>query len=112
MANSQNLWAQAAAALDPSDKLPIDLNDPTMSNSIEDVLHSAKAMRDKCMKKCWKYKNNKGEDVILRDVFSKIVTWVDKFKQVGDIIVQYDPVHSALPWAAVRFVLQFAVDYH
>lgn len=25
---------------------------------------------------------------------------------IGDTIVQYDPGHAALPWAAVRFVLQ------
>lgn len=24
--------------------------------------------------------------------------------------MQYDPVHAALPWAAVRFVLQVAVN--
>lgn len=40
------------------------------------------------------------------DLFSKIVKWIDIFKQVGDAAVQYDPVHAALPWAGVRFLLQ------
>lgn len=105
-----NIWAYVAEALPPSGQLPIDLNDPTISNSVEDVLQYAKLMRERCDEKRWRYRNKKGEEVILRDVFAKIVTWVDKFKQVGDTIVQYDPVHAALPWAAVRFVLQIAVN--
>jgi hypothetical protein len=28
------------------------------------------------------------------------------FKQVGDVAVQYDPAHAALPWAGIRFLLQ------
>ncbi|CAG9956002.1 unnamed protein product [Clonostachys rosea f. rosea IK726] len=28
-----------------------------------------------------------------------------KFKEVGDIAVNFDPVHAALPWAAFRFLL-------
>ena len=35
--------------------------------------------------------------------------WIDRIKEAGDIVVQYDPVHSALPWAGVRFLLQIAV---
>lgn len=32
--------------------------------------------------------------------------WIDHFKEVVDVAVQYDPVHAALPWAGVRFLLQ------
>ena len=40
------------------------------------------------------------------DLFGKVIRWIDLFKQVGDAAVQYDPVHAALPWAGVRFLLQ------
>lgn len=30
---------------------------------------------------------------------------VNKFVSVGDVAVNFDPVHAALPWAAVRFIL-------
>lgn len=30
---------------------------------------------------------------------------VNKFVSVGDVAVSFDPVHAALPWAAVRFIL-------
>ena len=48
--------------------------------------------------------------VIVRDVLEKIVRWVDRFKEIGDTAVQYNPEVAALPWAAVRFVLQSAVS--
>lgn len=44
--------------------------------------------------------------LILRDHAERIVNWLHKFKEVGDIAVQYDPVHAALPWAGVRFLRQ------
>ena len=57
------------------------------------------------MKKGWKF-TWKGEEVILRDVADKVLWWIQKFRDIGDILVQYDPVHSAIPWAGVRFILQ------
>ena len=35
----------------------------------------------------------------------KIVSVLKKFVAVGDVAINFDPVHAALPWAAVRFVL-------
>ena len=53
-----------------------------------------------------KYTRKSGETVIIRDVFEKIIRWVEMFKQAGDVAVQYDPAHAALPWAGIRFLLQ------
>ena len=47
-----------------------------------------------------------GKNLILRDVFGKIVGWIQKFKEIGDVAVQYDPVHASLPWAGVRLLLE------
>ena len=30
----------------------------------------------------------------------------NKFKELGDIAVQYDTGHASLPWAGIRFILQ------
>ncbi|KAI0104640.1 ankyrin repeat and SOCS box protein 7 [Nemania sp. FL0031] len=46
----------------------------------------------------------------VQDVLDKIVVWVNKFKEVGDMAVQYDTAHAALPWAVIRFFLQMAVN--
>lgn len=35
-----------------------------------------------------------------------MVKSVNKFKEIGDVAVQYDPSHAALPWVGVRMVLQ------
>ncbi|KAI5813266.1 hypothetical protein BZA77DRAFT_346375 [Pyronema omphalodes] len=40
----------------------------------------------------------------------KLLNWIDKFKEIGDIVVQYDPAHAALPWAAFRLLLKLCVD--
>ena len=47
--------------------------------------------------------------VVLRDVFTKIAVWIDKFMVVGDMAVQYDPAHAALPWALIRFLLKVRI---
>jgi hypothetical protein len=58
------------------------------------------------LRRRWKYKKSNHEEIILRDVMEKIIVWVDKFKEIGDNVVVYDPAHAALPWAGVRFLLQ------
>jgi hypothetical protein len=35
---------------------------------------------------------------------------VNKFKEVGNQVANYDPAHAALPWAAVHFILQTTVN--
>ena len=55
--------------------------------------------------KNWKFQF-KGEEIVMGDIGMKILHWIDRFKQIGDIIVQYDPVHAALPWAGFRFLLK------
>lgn len=81
---------------DGSDKLEI----------LSDLLQVAEKSRQECIRKRWWYTKKSGETVIFVDLFGKIVKWIDLFKQVGDMAVQYDPVHAALPWAGIRFLLQ------
>lgn len=74
-----------------------------------EILAAIEQKRDECVRKQWKYTRSNGEEVVLRDVFEKMVTWLDKFKAAGDIGAQFDTAHAALPWAAVRFFLQVGV---
>ena len=48
---------------------------------------------------------------ILRDLFGKLVKWLQRLKEIGDTVVQYDPVHAALPWAGVCFLLEVRYLY-
>ena len=43
--------------------------------------------------------------VYIRDVLGKVAFWLQKVKSVGDIVSSFDPVHAALPWAGIRFLL-------
>ncbi|KAI5794245.1 hypothetical protein FPQ18DRAFT_388611 [Pyronema domesticum] len=52
----------------------------------------------------------KGEKIVLRDIAMKLLGWMDRFKEIGDTIVQFDPVHAALPWAVFRFLLKVCMD--
>ena len=99
---SANLWDLAAVRLSDKDKASLDL---TSAISLDDLLSDINDRRQECEQQQWTV--NK---VVLRDVFTKLVTWVEKFVQVGDVAVQYDPGHAALPWAAVRFLVK--VGFH
>ena len=61
--------------------------------------------RDECEKKKLKFEI-RGRQIILRDLADKAITWIDKFKEIGDVAVNFDPIHAALPWAGIRFLLQ------
>ena len=102
----KDLWKLAATSLCEEDKQRINFGNAHRLSVLTDLYVLTKESKEKCIAGKWKYTRKSGEAVILRDVFDKIVKWIDIFKQVGDAAVQYDPVHAALPWAGVRFVLQ------
>ncbi len=61
--------------------------------------------RDECQKGRWRFRFRE-RDIIVRDEVAKVLAWLDKFKQVGDMAVNFDPHHAALPWAGVRLLLE------
>lgn len=102
----RDLWALAAAKLNDGDRSSINLNQPSKLNILSELLVVAEQAKQECIKKKWRHTRKSGETVIISDLFGKIIRWIDLFKQVGDAAAQYDPVHAALPWAVVRFLLQ------
>ena len=46
----------------------------------------------------------------LRDEADNVMLWLDRFKQVGDIAVNADPIHAGLPWAGIRLLLEVWQD--
>lgn len=105
-ARSNDLWALAAGKLSDEDRSNIDINQPDKLNVLSELLALTENARQECIKKKWRYTRKSGETVIIMDLFGKLIRWIDLFKEVGDSVVQYDPVHAALPWAGVRFLLQ------
>ncbi|KAF1946986.1 hypothetical protein EJ02DRAFT_331027, partial [Clathrospora elynae] len=105
-----DLWTDAVAQLSNDDKLNINFGRTDKLNILAELHADAERSKQRSIESRWKYKRKSGETVIIRDLFEKIVRWVDMFKEVGDVAVQYDPVHAALPWAGVRFLLQMTVN--
>jgi hypothetical protein len=101
---SQDLWQRALDALD--DKLKSSLNFPKSSKHdvLKKALKSAEEKKELCLRRRWTFER-RGQVVILRDVVEKIIRWLENFRAVGDVAVQYDPGHASLPWAGVRFLL-------
>ena len=101
--NYRELWDVTFAKLPSKDQqtLKSGLGCPVR---IEDVRASIAEARAKAHKK-WTVKGPRG-DINLRVHFDKIVHWVHELVAIGDTLVTYDPGHAALPWAAMRFLLQ------
>jgi hypothetical protein len=39
----------------------------------------------------------------------KVLQLLDRFKSVGDVIANVDPVHVGLPWAGIRVILEVSI---
>ncbi|KAK4165517.1 ankyrin repeat protein [Cladorrhinum sp. PSN259] len=110
--NGNERWAVALSRLNREDAKRFDLVRISASKPREilnEVLQAANEKKDESMRKKWKV-TIKGRTIILRDVLEKITVWVSRLMKIGDTIVQYDPACAALPWAAVRLILQAAVN--
>ncbi|CAH0044206.1 unnamed protein product [Clonostachys solani] len=104
-------WQAAFAQLPPDTQKALDSiqkNNPTSGSSsaeIDSIITLSKAKQAQCESKQWVVKIG-SRHVNVRHAFSRMVDWLDKFKAFGDMAMNVDPVHAALPWAAFRFILQ------
>jgi hypothetical protein len=72
---------------------------------LEMSLRAAQEKRKFCEAKRWELEF-KGHKLSLRKLADAICSSLDKFKQIGDIAVNVDPLHAGLPWAGIRLLLQ------
>ncbi|KAH6710655.1 hypothetical protein BKA61DRAFT_578491 [Leptodontidium sp. MPI-SDFR-AT-0119] len=107
-----DLWGKAIGNLKPADQIAIRQTSTSTDRLqvLQDVLVLARTSEQTSLQKRWMWKNRKGEVIVVRDLFAKMTTWMEKVKSIGDTIVQYDPGHAALPWAAARLILQASIN--
>ena len=102
----RDLWGLALERFSEEEKVAMS---QILSGSKLDILRhlrtAAEKRRNDCEDQRWKYQLN-GRQIILRDVAEKIIVWIDKCKQIGDIAVNFGPVYASLPWAVMRFLLE------
>ena len=106
---TSDLWHKALTNLDDDLRASIDFSTSSKLDILQKTLETAEQKKQLCLWKGWKFEKN-GKQIILRDVVEKIIKWLDRFKTIGDITTQIDPVHAVLPWICVRFLLQVRVS--
>lgn len=110
----QSVWQIAWDTLTLSDRLPIDTV-VKGSNCGENIFSDLERIAQQSKQNLHDYRGNDdnqttGKDSVrVRLAISKIITCMRRFKEVGDIAVNFDPAHAALPWAAFRFVLEVCI---
>ncbi|KAJ4291737.1 hypothetical protein N0V90_009632 [Kalmusia sp. IMI 367209] len=108
-----DFWNEAFGSLPQEDQeLLQEYIHPSTLDSIQtfsDILEVACKKRDLVEQKKWTV-HVMGKRITVRSQADLVIRWLDRFKQVGDVAVNADPVHAGLPWAAVRFIIQAAVS--
>lgn len=105
---SNELWSRAVSSLDHTLVPNINFSYEKLS-ILSDLKNEVEEAQRRCEEKRLGYTRKNGEKVVVRDVLGKIIKWINIFKETGDVAVQYDPAHAALPWALVRFLLQVRI---
>ena len=107
-ATNGNLWDLALERLSDVDQRRIKnlrSKSTSLNKEIDDVFKLLKSMQEECEEKFQNIPIS-GRHIIPRDYLAKIFHWLTQLKKVGDVVANIDPVHAALPWAVVRFIIQ------
>ncbi|KAF5876990.1 putative ankyrin repeat protein [Botrytis fragariae] len=107
---SEDLWNEALKKVQFTNTSALVAAGLDRRQILVEILELVQKQELKAQERKWKWKKKNGQVIIIRDIFVKLAIWMEKFKSVGDILVQYDPIHASLPWAVVRFLLQAAVS--
>ena len=106
---SRNLLDKALGLLKERERAIIQKNILPNTNDIGsalgDVLKAAQEKQKVCDDKRWTF-TIRGRSVMLREEADEVIMWLDRFKAVGDIAVNVDPIHAGLPWAGIRLLLE------
>jgi len=108
--NGSDILTDALEALASEDQETVrSLLLPTNAISIDtafgEVHDCTRQLQQRCADKRWSW-NYKGREVYLFDQMDKVVQLLDRFKAVGDIVANVDPIHIGLPWAGIRAILE------
>ncbi|KAH0541622.1 hypothetical protein FGG08_003912 [Glutinoglossum americanum] len=109
MRSRRSLWDEAFRTLGKWDRQSITFENAKDHLLPTEILAIVQSKKEECIRKQWKYTKSNGEQVVLREVFEKMAGWIDKFKQVGDLMAQYDPAH-AIAWMSSKSRLQASVS--
>lgn len=108
-----DFWFLAFTSLPPQDqellRKYLSSRQSDSAQLFNDVLQAATEKRDAVEAKKWTA-HIIGRQVSVRSQADLVIKWLDRFKTVGDVAVNADPIHAGLPWAAVRFLIQVSIE--
>ena len=78
------------------------------TSALDSAYAAALEKKELCEAKRWTW-TFRDQTIKLSDAAENVVRWLDRFKSVGDVAVNADPVHAGLPWAGIRLILQVCV---
>ncbi|GAB1316489.1 hypothetical protein MFIFM68171_06699 [Madurella fahalii] len=105
------LWDEAFDGLTDADKEILGSIRQKVDASPSAIIKTVEDKRGECVKRQWVlYTNRAGEQVMVRDVLAKVCDWLNRFAAIGDGVAQFDPSHAALPWGALKTLLQMAIN--
>ncbi len=100
----RDLWSGALKALPDRDQQVITIIHATtaatqpLSQSMNELVRVTKVKQEECKSTGYKFRFRE-KDILLDDIAEKIVIWLYRFKDIGDIAVNFDPVH---PYETVK----------
>jgi hypothetical protein len=109
---SRELLRKALEALEESERSIIKhLLTPTgdgINTILKNLVKYAEHKRTLCENKRWTFQW-RGQTIELQKKASSVLEWLDRFKGVGDVVANADPVHIGLPWAGIRLFIEVRV---
>ncbi|KAK4865950.1 hypothetical protein LT330_009043 [Penicillium expansum] len=93
------LWEEAIKQLNKKLQAKIEFRKKELVD-LESVVASAEEKKEE-------FASKRSEK--LHQVFGRVVQRLSKFKDIGDSVAAIEPTHLAIPWAAIKLVLQISV---
>ena len=107
--SNQNLLDEALKQVSDRDQTTlrqfIPLTSRDIDSAVEQALAAAEGKQGQCLEKRWRVTFG-GREFVLKEEADKVIRWLHRVKDVGDVIVNVDPVHAGLPWAGIRLLLE------
>lgn len=108
----RDLWAIALQRLPEKDREGLLVTDQTSQNNVIEQLSKELRQQKQSFEADAFQFTFRGRRIVPREIADRAITMLDKFKEIGDVAVNFDPVHAALPWAGVRFLLVVRFSFH
>lgn len=80
----------------------------TAEQKVTDLVSTLETWKDNLEKKRGRFINFPwcGKTMNVTTLLDDAVGWIRRFREIGDVVVQCDPIHLGLPWAGIKFMTQ------